>query len=236
MINVIALIISLLPAVFIYLYIKGRILNEEKQKVNCREAMKQGLLCAVFIVPLSLVLNILIALMKLDRIHPLLKEAVYNFIVLAFSEEFIKRRMLKKVEDKNGECFSGLETVCYMIIVGFGFEINESILYSFSTNVIQIFVRGILMMHGIFGYIMGSYLAKSRENHSKKDAILSFVLPWLFHGAYDFSLSEELLEISDFFVLLPFALVLVNIILMVKMFLFLYREGRKRKQAADTNG
>ena len=221
MFNLIALVASLIPAVLTYLWIRNRILNEEKQKLNCRSALKKGLLCAVPVVFLSLGLDILLNVLKFDNIHPLVKETVYNFVVLAFSEELVKRLMLKKLEKQCDYTPGFEETVCYMLIIGLGFEINESILYSFSTNIMQILVRGLLMMHGVFGYIMGRHLAISRKTGSRKQAVLSFLLPWLMHGAYDFSLSEQLMEINDNFVFFPFVLVLINIIIMIRMFIFL---------------
>ena len=45
--------------------------------------------------------------------------------------------------------------IVFMVIVSIGFELLESVLYAFMPNPIQILVRGVLMMHAIFGFIAG---------------------------------------------------------------------------------
>ena len=53
-------------------------------------------------------------------------------------------------------------------------------------------VRGLTVGHGGYGFIMGYLMGKGEATSSKASTALGFVVPWLMHGLYDYSLSESM--------------------------------------------
>ena len=47
--------------------------------------------------------------------------------------------------------------------------------------------------HGLFGVVMGYYFAKAKFNHENKyiNKVVTFLIPFLYHGIYDFLLFIE---------------------------------------------
>ena len=225
---IIAFIVSLVPAVCLYIWLKKFRDNEEYKK-TCRKALIRGMLATVPVFFCSLVLSILKNALIKDT-SSILYIFVHNFFVLAFSEELCKMMMHRGLKKKAGSKWSGLESMIFMIIVGLGFEFFESGVYGLMTNAMQMLVRGITMMHAVFGMIMGCFMNKAEESGNRLYYAAAFVLPWLFHGLYDFSLNEEISGINDFFLFLPLILVVINMLVLVKGFRYLRREKKKLQE------
>ncbi len=75
-------------------------------------------------------------------------------------------------------------------------------------------VRGITMMHVGFGFITGYFYGKSRYLGNKAIGVVGFVLAWLLHGLYDFTLAEEVLALSDWIAVIPVTLAAVCVVLL----------------------
>ena len=159
----------------------------------------------------------------------MLGSAYHTFIVLALMEEcakvFMFTQVLKKAEFK----YTWLDITALMVIVSLGFEILESLVYVFESGPIQILVRGITVMHGGFGFIEGWFIGKSAYTGNKTYGIIGFVLARLFHGFYDFGLSEPFLALGDWTAFLSVSLAVVALILFIFMIIFFVKKDKKEQ-------
>ena len=124
--------------------------------------------------------------------------AIENFIIVAGTEEFLKRFVLKRVTWNNPNfnyCFDG---VVYAVASSLGFAALENIFYIVDTGISTAIMRAVLSIpgHCIFGIYMGYHygLAKHCEHIGDEEGKsyhlrLSLITPVLLHGLYDFCLS-----------------------------------------------
>lgn len=222
---VLAYLASLIPAAVIYFWFRNHMYRkDEEYKLSCRNAFLKGVQSSLLVMLFSFTLSMLGSFLFRDK-TALLYIAYRKFIVLAFAEELAKfitfRRFL------NTRSFaSALDMICYMTLVGLGFEVIESVVYAFTTNAGQMLVRGITAMHAGYGFLMGYLYAKSRLTGNRIYAVLGVLIPFLLHGAYDFGLSEQFLALSDNSPFLSVSLALFALVLLIWMFLFT-RKARK---------
>ena len=229
MIQVAALIVSFIPAVAIYFWLRNLRENDAEYKQTCRKLLLGGVYCTVLVVLFSLVCSIAWALAGLNDLGILAKEAFRTFVLAALSEELMKYHVANRTIKKKLESVSLLDVIAYTAIVGIGFELAESVVYFFTTNVGQILVRGITFMHTCYGMMMGYYIAKSISTGKKSYRRLAIFLPWFLHGLYDFSLSDELMKINDNFVFLPFITIFITMFIGIKL-LLLTRKGKNNEE------
>ena len=224
LILVLGFIISLIPAVLLYVWLKKLPDMPEDYPETCRTAFKRGVLCIFPVVLCSLVLNVLGNLVMKDR-TTLVYQAYYKFIVLAFAEELVKILTMRKIVRQRPS--SWLEITIIMAIVGIGFELIESVVYAFDSGIPHMLVRGITIMHAAFGFVMGYYYGKAQHTGKKGYAVLGFALPWLMHGTYDFGLSEQLMEINDNLAFISLSLAAFSIVLIILFIRYVRKTRRK---------
>jgi RsiW-degrading membrane proteinase PrsW (M82 family) len=126
-----------------------------------------------------------------------------------------------------------METIIFMTIVGMGFELLESIVYGFVTSPMQMLVRGITVMHAVYGMIMGYFHGKAEYTGKKIYYVLSFMVPWILHSLYDLTLQDEISSLNDFFLFLPLILVVLNMIILFRTIRFLRKERDNEKYTAS---
>lgn len=123
-----------------------------------------------------------------------------NFIVVAVSEEFCKRFVLKWLSWKNPAFNYVFDGVVYAVFVSLGFAALENIGYILSFGLEVAPIRGIaaIPLHAICGLFMGHYygIARYCENIGERAAAasnmsLSLLIPVLIHGFYDFAASID---------------------------------------------
>ena len=90
-------LVSLIPAVILYLWMKNKLKDDPEYKETCRKALIKGLLSTFLVALASGTLNLILALLIKDR-DSVLYIALYNFFVLAFSEEASKMFMMRKLK------------------------------------------------------------------------------------------------------------------------------------------
>ena len=207
-----AVIVSLVPSIFLYKWIQKKEKDEEYKRIS-KSAFIKGIIAIFPIILTSLIFNIIGAVSGLKGMNPILYQFYYKFIVLAFAEEIVKFLMFKKVLKKNQYKYSWYNLTILMIMVGLGFECIENVVFSIGTGVIEMFIKGISLGHAGYGFIMGWFYGKMQKTGKKKYGILSFIVPWLLHGFYDFGLSEELLALNDNFAIISVSLAVVSLIL-----------------------
>ena len=221
---ILAFIISLIPAFVLYFWLKKQQGMPEGYADRCRQSLLKGMFAVLPVVGTSFVLNVAGRLLFMGHADSVLYQAYYKFIAIAFAEELVKFLMMRRVT--RGISCSWLEYTVYMMLVGLGFEVLEAIPYAFDSGPIHMLVRGVTIMHVGFGYVMGWFYGKSRYEGRKGPAVLGFLLAWLMHGLYDFSLTEGMTERSDFFIFAPVTLATFCLVLIF----FYVRFVRKAKK------
>ena len=212
---ILSFIVSLIPVIILYLWFKNKVKEDLTYKEMCKKMMIAGLLSVLPVTLFSMILNIILNIFFVDRTS-LLRIFIYNFFVLAFSEEVVKMATFYHIRKKNNYICSPLETMIFAGIVAIGFEILESFVYMIGSNPIEMIVRGVTMMHAGFGLFMGYYLAKGEETKDKKYYVIAFIIPWILHGLYDFSLQSEFLELNEYYVFVPFIIIIFLFVVIFK--------------------
>lgn len=213
---IIALIVSFIPCTILFFYLRG-LRKEENYQKNCGKMLLKGVLCSLGVALLDLVVNILWALTGLDKVSPLLNAAFHDFIIAAAVEEFVKYMTADRMIKKNSADISWLEVIAFAGITAIGFELIESVVYFFNTNIMQILVRGFTMMHASYGMLMGYFIGKAKKTGNKINLFWAFFLPFLLHGCYDFSLADEFQALNDNLVFVPFIMVAITLVVFFRM-------------------
>lgn len=128
-------------------------------------------------------------------------QAAYTaFVVAAFTEELFKYLVIFLLIRKNINFNERFDGIVYAVFVSLGFAAVENILYVYNYGFDVGLTRAITAVpaHALFGVIMGFYFGKSIRSTKNKYLILAFVMPWFFHGFYDFILMSA----HPFFLLL----------------------------------
>ena len=217
-------LVSLLPSIILYKWLKKKN-TDEKYKTLCKESLVKGILAVFPIMLTSLILYIIGKISNLKEINILLYEAYYKFIVLAFAEELIKYLTFKKIIKNNSYDYSWFNLTIFMTIVGLGFGIIENITMSIGSNIIVMLIRGISLGHAGYGFIMGWFYGKMQKTGKKIYGVLSFLIPWLLHGLYDFGLTDELIKINDNFAFISISLELICIIFVIIIIRFVKKRS-----------
>ena len=212
-IMILGLIVSGIPAAAMYFWLKKQ--NDAGEyKAACRKALFGGALASVLVVLFSLVLSVFgsAVLHSSDR-SPLFQAFWKAFFVFALSEETSKFLIFRRLIKKTDHAYSVRDLAAFMTIIGMGFGILEGIVYGFTTNVIQMIVRGVALGHGGYGFLMGKYYGEGRLTGKKSKYLLSFIVPFLLHALYDFTLSDAVEQWNDNLVVVPVTLAMVSVIL-----------------------
>ena len=231
---VIIYLVSMIPPVALYFWMKKRLKDDPEYQKTCRKALIHGLLSIFPVMLCSFLFNLALAFLIKDR-NSVLYITLYNFFVLAFSEETSKMYMMRRVK-KESYAWSWMETIIFMTCVGIGFELSESVVYVFGSNAGQMVIRGITMMHGVFGMIMGYYYGKAEYTGKKIYYVLSLAVPWVLHGMYDLTLKDRISEINDLLLFMPLIIVAIDVVVLIRMVLFLWKQRNNETYTAALTG
>ncbi|NNU96631.1 MULTISPECIES: glutamic-type intramembrane protease PrsW [Anoxybacillus] len=157
--------------------------------------------------PLSLVLRMFLygtflvfPLMFIQHVlkveHMLPNAFVEAFLSTSLLEEFFKWFVFYYAIYDHREFNEPYDGIVYGVSVSLGFATLENILYLFANGVEFAVTRALLPVssHALFGVIMGFYLGRAKFGLPKKEKNyiwLSFLLPFLFHGIYDYILLTQ---------------------------------------------
>jgi RsiW-degrading membrane proteinase PrsW (M82 family) len=181
------LLISLAPVFIIALYIYIR---DKYEKEPFRILLK-ALLTGVFIIlPVVIIESILTSFS--GHLEGISKVAYNAFVVASLCEEGFKYLgfILIIWPDKNfNEKFDG---IVYSVFISLGFAAVENIFYVLNGGISIGILRGFTAVpaHALFGTVMGYYFGLSRFYPELKSRylVLAFIIPFLWHGSYDFLL------------------------------------------------
>ena len=220
-----AFVLCLVPSLSLYFWVRSLQKDKPGYTDGCRKALINGLICTVPVVLVALALNIIGALLKLPEGNQVIWQAYRCFLLFAFAEEGCKFLLFKRTLKKTSCDVSWFDLVVFMTLVGIGFGMLESLIYSLTMSPGQAMVRGLLMAHGGYGFIMGYFFAKAVKENKKLYYVVSFLLPFLLHGFYDFALSPIFVD-SDWSAIVAVNLALISLITVIVMIVFFARRKR----------
>lgn len=157
--------------------------------------------------PLSLVLRMflygtflvfpLMFIQHVLKVEHMLPNAFFEaFLSTSLLEEFFKWFVFYYAIYDHREFNEPYDGIVYGVSVSLGFATLENILYLFANGVEFAVTRALLPVssHALFGVIMGFYLGRAKFGLPKKEKNyiwLSFLLPFFFHGIYDYILLTQ---------------------------------------------
>ena len=153
-----------------------------------------------------------------------------SFLSAAVVEEGLKFVVLYFVVYKLREFNEPMDAIVYGVCASLGFAAMENIYYvwnasTWGVNVITMLIeRSIypLAAHGIFGVMMGYFFMKYAFVHKPKSLFLSFLIPYLLHGFYNYFIVINYWAMS-------LALVIVSWFIGINLFLKLRQEQRLKR-------
>ena len=234
--TIIFLIVSMLPPVLIFFYIRNTVESENAELSGmCSKALLQGVLCVFGVMLCSAVTSLILYFTGLVDTHPVIYAFLRTFIVFAFSEELVKFLALRHFMRKRPYPYSPLTVVAIQSIIGTGFGLAEAIPYALGADAMTMIVRGLTMGHTGYGFIMGWFYAGYLKTGKKKYAVTGFMLPLVLHGLYDFGLSEQLEEVNENFGIISLFLALVSIVTIVIEIRFFRKRRHDEEYCAAFN-
>jgi RsiW-degrading membrane proteinase PrsW (M82 family) len=226
---ILALLASFIPSLILFFWLMKSNPDLDHQK-RCRSALLGGVLACLPVVLASFIFNVVEAFLLGNTVPPIVKDLFHNFIVLAFAEELVKYFITRRTINKHPGTISWIDVMSYAAIVGIGFSLLESVVYAFSTNIIQIIVRGVTAGHGVYGLLMGYYLGKAFKTGDKSNYVYALLFPTLLHGSYDFSLSESLAAVSDLTVFIPFIIIAITLVVGIVLIVRIVKARKNNDQ------
>lgn len=223
------LLASYIPAIIIYATVRKMGGDRPDYRSDCTRALIYGLLSPLAVVLVALILQILGNLAGLRKCPVLIREAYTDFILHSLVEEVTKFLFFLMVLKKAKSNYSWRDVTSFMVIVGIGFGLPEDLLYVIGSDMVQILVRGLLLLHGGYAFIMGYFYGKALYTGKKGYKVIAILLPFLLHGIYDFGLTPELLEINDDLAVISVSMALAGFIILIRMIVFFVKSGKKEK-------
>lgn len=210
MYNLFLIIVAIIPAVVlcVYVYKKDRI---EKEPLTL--LLKLLLLGALCCYPAAIIESIFDDVLRLFFLDGTLNYAyiiIHHFFVVALVEEGCKYFILNKVTRKNREFNSLFDGIIYAVFVSLGFAAFENVFYVIENGITVGIMRAVLSVpgHMFFAVMMGYFYSRSHIKdkasmleislikrgiisynkplfNSKKERLLTLVIPIILHGTYN---------------------------------------------------
>lgn len=231
---ILVFLVSLIPLGGLFWWLRTY-RKEEAFRELSDKAFKKGVLCVFPVVLVSAVTTVLLHLTGFQNTNPLLYQALHNFFVLAFAEELVKYLAFYRLLKQNDYLWSLADAAALMSIVGIGFGMIESVIYAIGSSPAEMLVRGVCMPHAGYGFIMGYFYGKARDQQKPWLKWVGFGLAWLMHGLYDFGLKDEFVAVNENLMFVSLILALLDIVLAVWLVVFV-RKARREQKVFDREG
>jgi RsiW-degrading membrane proteinase PrsW (M82 family) len=184
------LFISIAPVVIIAFYIYFRDKYEKEPLGLLLLSLLSG---ALIVIPILIVGSFLQPLA--ERLSGYTKAGFDAFILAAFIEEGFKFLAVYLLVWRNKNFNEKFDGIVYAVFVSLGFALVENLLYVFSSGMTTGLLRAVTAVpaHAIDGVIMGFYfgIARFKVDDRSPELIKAFLMPFIFHGLYDFFLMTE---------------------------------------------
>ena len=163
--------------------------------------------------------------------YPFISEGLAtSFLSAAAVEEGLKFLVLYFVVYRLREFNEPMDAIVYGVCASLGFATLENIFYIFYSDfgiepIYLSLLRGFTTIpaHAIFGVMMGYFFMRYAFIHKSKSLFLSFLIPYLLHGFYNYFISINYFAIS-------LVLVIVSWFIGIKLFLKLRQEQRLKRR------
>lgn len=221
----ILIFLACLPSIILLLFI---------YKVDKFDKEPLGLLIKLFFFGMVSVIPAIILELTLQYINfftGILGLVIEAFLIVALTEEFLKRQAVKWAAYKSEEYEERLDGIVYCVVASLGFATVENIMYvvQYTADSPNIWLMRALLSvpaHMLFGITMGYFMSMAKFCNNgllaKKYASRSLWIPVLFHGLYDFfALSGNIL-----FSLLLIPLIIYMWIYNIKKLKTYYKESK----------
>ncbi|AIQ64654.1 Protease PrsW [compost metagenome] len=171
-------------ALLVYFYLKDKY-----------DAEPLHLVLKVFLLGLLIVVPVMIIQRGLTLgLHP--GPYIESFLVSAGVEEFLKWFVLYHLIFNHTEFDEPYDGILYAVAISLGFATIENVMYAWYSHasIGSMFLRALLPVsgHAMFGVVMGYHLGRAKFSKGKRRGIIlavSLLLPWIWHGIYDFILN-----------------------------------------------
>ena len=204
------LIISILPVYLICLYVYQKDDQKEPSKL-LRKLFIYGMLSCI---PAAILELLLEPFFGSEENRNLIVWFIYAASSIALVEELFKWLVIYKISYNQKEFDQVYDAIVYAVFVSLGFACFENIFYVLDSGVLIGLFRALTAIpgHAADAIIMGNYLGLAKlaaVNHntklSKKNLILSIILPTFAHAIYDYCLfTQNYILIIFFFCFLIF--------------------------------
>lgn len=220
-------LLSLATAAALFCWLRSLRKDDAYRKL-CGKALRKGALCSFAVIAVSGALSVALRLTGLREMEPLLYRALHTFVVLALAEEAVKFLTSRRMLRKTAYPYSRMDVALVTTLVGVGFGVVENIAVAVGSNMIVMLIRALCIAHGSYGFLVGYFYGKGMKTGKNSDKVLGFVLTWLLHGLYDFSLSEEFIALNENLAIVAVALAALDVVLEVVMIVF-FVKARKNE-------
>ncbi|WP_019909944.1 glutamic-type intramembrane protease PrsW [Paenibacillus sp. HW567] len=119
-----------------------------------------------------------------------------SFLISSGVEECLKWFVLYHMIYNHTEFDEPYDGILYAVAISLGFATIENVMYAWYSHasIGTMFVRALLPVsgHAMFGVIMGYHMGRAKFSGGVKTRgilLISLLLPWLWHGIYDFILT-----------------------------------------------
>ncbi len=194
------LIIGLAPSIIWLLFFLRKDVHPESNKMVLK-IFFYGMIAAILAALVEIGLfRTVFAEGKLFESFPLLYFLLYNFIGIAFVEEYFKYLVVKLKVLKSSEFDEPVDAMIYMVIASLGFAALENILVLLPGDSVFVLTEavktsamrmvGAIFLHASASGILGYFIALSASEPKKKLKIrsLGIILATLLHGLYNLSI------------------------------------------------
>lgn len=231
-----AFLASLIPGIIVFVWLSRIDQDLLGYSDSCKKAVLYGMLSTLPVAGIAIVLYLLMVFTGLAKCDIVIVSIYEDYIMAALLEETMKFLFFRKVLSKTECDYSWRNLTAFMTLVGLGFGFPEAIEYGFVTGPGQMLVRGLTLGHAGYGFILGWFYGKTVYTGEKKYAVLGFLLVFLLHGTYDFTLTPEFDKYGFIFDFIPVTLAIVSLITAFVMIGFFLRSGKKEKYTAPLSG
>ena len=186
----ILLIIAVLPVVLLCMLIYYK--DTHKEPTNL--LTKIFFLGFFSFIPILICESILLIFLDPDKASTFVSIFISTFVSVALVEEGWKWLVVKKRGFDSQEFDEVYDIIVYSVFASLGFACIENILYVFENGINTGLLRALLSVpgHTCFGVIMGYFFSRAKvasinnnRSISKKNMLLSILMPALFHTMYD---------------------------------------------------
>ncbi len=192
--NVFVIIAGLLPCIVLMQYIYRADKVEKEPLGLLLKIFFFGALTTIPAIILEKIGMVILNMLPI-RSESALFIALKMFIVVACSEEFVKRLNASRWTWRNPAFNYRFDGVVYCVMASLGFAAAENIMYIVGYGLVVAPIRAVtsIPLHCICGVFMGHfygqskyYSAREMKRESTRNMRLSILVPVLIHGFYDF--------------------------------------------------